>query len=159
LRDLITLREIRVEVVLPGEDGVGRDLAAECEAELHRPLDRSAVDHGQRSGETEADGARVRVLPRTEARLAAAEHLRLRLELHVDLEPDDRVPAGAHRSRSGTPSKPIACSSAWPAWKRVFSPNWRPISCKPTGSPSESPDGMLSPGNPARQEGIVITSH
>ena len=82
---------------------------------------------------------------------AAAEHLRPCLQLHVDLEPDDRLPGGhAHRSRSGTPSNPSACSSAWPARKSVFSPNCRPISCSPTGNPSERPDGTFRPGQPGQ---------
>src|SRR5262249_6284701 len=115
----------------------------------------------------EADGARVAVLARAETRRAAAEHLGPRLQLHMDLEAYDRLPRACNRAHAGTsprslvgtPSKPIACSSAWPARKSVFSPNCGPISCRPTGRPSESPDGMLSPGSPARQEGIVIRSH
>src|SRR5919204_3534165 len=63
-----------------------------------------------------------------------------------------------HRSRSGTVSKPIASSSAWPTRKSVFSENWGPISCSPTGSASESPHGIESPGRPARFGGIVSTS-
>src|SRR6266545_4390559 len=68
---------------------------------------------------------------------------------------DERLP---HRSRSGTVSNPIARSSACPARKSVFSPNCRPISCRPTGRPSLRPHGMERPGRPATQDGIVSRS-
>src|SRR6185312_17072761 len=112
--------------------------------------------HRQRPGEGEADRARVRVRRVEVGDLAPAEHLRSRLQVHVDLEPDYRFPA--HFSRSGTKSKPIARSSAWPARKSVFSENCGPISCSPAGNPSESPHGIESPGRPAMFDGIVRTS-
>ena len=89
------------------------------------------------------------------------------------LEADDRFPGQGSRGgsalgsrpgsdptrqRSGTVSNPIACSSAWPTRKSRFSPNCGPISCSPTGKPSERPHGMERPGSPARQDGIVRTS-
>ena len=40
----------------------------------------------------------------------------------------------------------------------MFSENCGPISCRPTGSPSERPHGTLSPGRPAMQDGIVSRS-
>ena len=101
---------VRIEVVLAVEDGPVGDLAAEGEPELDRLLDRRAVRHRQRAREGEADRAGLRVRPAAEAVRAAAEHLRPRLQLDVDLEADHRLPG--HRSRSGTGSKPIACSSA-----------------------------------------------
>ena len=42
--------------------------------------------------------------------------------------------------------------------KRPFSANCPPMSCSPTGSPSDSPHGMERPGNPARHDGIVSRS-
>src|SRR6516162_9271340 len=105
----------------------------------------------------EADRACVRVLAGAVLERAAAEHLGARLEVAVHLEPADELPI-THRNLSGTTSKPIACSSAWPTRKSVFSPNWGPINWSPTGMPSESPHGMLSPGSPAMQDGIVSRS-
>src|SRR2546423_13814669 len=67
---------------------------------------------------------------------------------------DDRL----HLSRSGTVSNPSARSSAWPTRKRVFSDSCGPTSWRPTGSPSLSPQGMLRPGTPAMQDGIVSRS-
>src|SRR5262249_47711108 len=63
-----------------------------------------------------------------------------------------------HLSRSGTKSKPIAVSSACATRKSAFSANCGPISCRPTGSPSDRPHGMFSPGSPAMFDGIVSTS-
>src|SRR5436305_11761454 len=104
--------------------------------------------------EADRTGARVRLRP--EARLAAAEHLRARLQVRVDLQADDGLPA--HLSRSGTVSKPVACSSAWPTRKSRFSENCGPISCSPTGSPSDNPHGIDSPGRPAMLGGIASRS-
>ena len=116
LGDLVRLRVVRVEVVLPVEDGPRRDLAPEREAELDRLLDRAPVRHGQRPREREADRAGLRVRRAAEAVLAAAEHLRPRLQLHVDLEADHRFPrrhcGSSSPNLSGTGSKPIAASRA-----------------------------------------------
>jgi hypothetical protein len=100
LGDLVALRIVRVEVVLAVEDGLLGDLAAEREAEQDRPLHRLAVRHRQRTRERQADRARVRVRRVEVCDLAAAEHLRPRLQVDVDLEPDDRFPV--HLRRSGT---------------------------------------------------------
>src|SRR5438067_997187 len=107
----------------------------------------------------EADGARERVRRLAEAGRAATEHLRARLQVDMHLEPDDGLPAVcAHRSPSGTKSNPSARSRAWPARKSVFSENCGPINWRPTGSPSERPHGIESPGIPAMFDGIVSTS-
>src|SRR3954451_15177341 len=68
-----------------------------------------------------------------------------------------------HRSRpdrkgAGTVSNPIACSRAWPTRKSVFSANCGPISCSPTGSPSDRPQGIERRGRPAMHDGIVSRS-
>src|SRR5205823_168780 len=112
------------------EDRLLGDLGAEREAELDRPLDRSAVRDRQRARVREADRARVGVRLRAEARLAAAEHLRPRPQVDVDLEADDGFPA--HRSRSGTKSNASAFSNACPARNSVFSASCGPISWSPT---------------------------
>src|SRR5262249_20124800 len=83
----------------------------------------------------------------------AVEHARALTEHPLDREHEVRRLIHdrpfRHRSRSGTVSKPSARSSAWPARKSVFSENCGPISCKPTGSPSERPHGIDRPGSPA----------
>ena len=101
LRYLVALRQVRVPVLLAVEDGSLGDPAAEGEPELDRPFDREPVRHGQRAGVREADRAGAGVLGVAEARSAAAEHLRPRLQVDVDLEPNDRLPrAHAHAPRS-----------------------------------------------------------
>ena len=92
LGDLVALRVVGVEVVLPAEDRARGDLGAEREAELDRPLDRRAIRDGERAGMGQADRAGARVLGRAEAGLAAAEHLRPRLQVDVDLQADHRLP-------------------------------------------------------------------
>src|SRR5262249_41674728 len=157
--DLVRLRQVGVVVVLAVEDCALGDLAVERDTELDALLDGPPVRNGQRTRERKADRADVRVRLRAELVRAATEHLRPRLELHVDLEPDDGFPAAAHdRSLVGTPSKASARSSACPARKSMFSENCGPISCRPTGRPSESPHGMLRPGRPAMHDGIVSRS-
>src|SRR5215471_10744791 len=69
-----------------------------------------------------------------------------------------RVDDRPHRSRSGTVSNASARSSTCPTRKTVFSASCGPISCSPTGSPLLSPHGMLIPGRPAMQDGIVSRS-
>ncbi len=92
LGDLVALGQVGIEVVLAVEDRVRRDLAAEREAELHGPVHGLAVEHGQRAGMREADRAGARVRLGAPLVRAAAEHLRARLQLHVDLEADDGFP-------------------------------------------------------------------
>ena len=56
-------------------------------------------------------------------------------------------------------SKPAASSSTPAARSTVASSNGRPISCRPSGSPSaDSPAGTEMPGRPARLAGTVNTS-
>src|SRR5207249_11902921 len=81
LGDLITLGEVRVEIVLPGEDAPLRDLGADGQARHDREPDRALVQHGKHARESEADRADLRVGPRAELRAAAAENLRLGPEL------------------------------------------------------------------------------
>src|SRR3954451_6667683 len=161
LADLVALRQVGIEVVLAVED------RARCELALERQSDHQPEVHGlgvgdrERAGVAEADraGARVRLLAEREG--AAAEHLRARLQLHVDLEADDRLVVAfrelvaAHR---GTPSKPISRSSAYAASKIRFSLNAGPASCTPTGRPSDSPPGIEIAGMPASDIGTVSTS-
>src|SRR5262249_55101385 len=151
------LRVVRIEVVLAVEHGAGGDLAPERQAELDRLLDCPLVRHGKGAGECEAYRAGLGVRRSAEPVRAAAEHLRPGLELDVDLQPDHRFPGG-HRIRSGIGSNPISASSAAAILNSTFSENCGPISCNPAGSPSESPQGIESPGSPAMFDGIVSRS-
>src|SRR5436305_4128901 len=83
LGDLVRLRAVGIEVVLAVEDRPRRDLAVERESDHHPEVDRALVEHRQRAGKREARGAGVDVRRIAERQLAAAEHLRPRLELDV----------------------------------------------------------------------------
>ena len=89
LRDLVTLRQVGVGVVLAIELGELRDLTAERQPGEDRVRDRLLVDHGQRAGQPERDRVdqRVRLAVEVVAR-AVGEHLRLGAELTVHLETD-----------------------------------------------------------------------
>ena len=113
LADLVALRQVGIEVVLAVEDRPRRELAAQRQPDHQAVVDRLGVGHRQRAGQAEADRAGARVRRLAERQLAAAEHLRPRAELDVDLQADDGLVVGhARRSRAGELSKPIACSSA-----------------------------------------------
>ena len=94
LGDLEVLRHVRIEVVLPGEDGAA-DVGADRAAEADRPLDGALVDHRQRAGQAEGDRVDVRVGLVAEPVRRTREHLRGGRQLGVDLEAAHQLPAGA----------------------------------------------------------------
>src|SRR5712692_611515 len=93
LRDLIPLRQVGIEVVFPGEDGLLVDFATGGDRRAQRQLDRLAVHDGQRSGIAEADRTDLRIRRRAEAGGTAAEDLGGREEPGVYLEANDGFPA------------------------------------------------------------------
>ncbi len=115
LADLIVLRHVRVEVVLPVEHRAVRDRAlqrlADAQRELHRPL----AEHRQRAGQPQAHRADVRVGLGAELVLARAEQLRRRGQLDVHLEADHRLPRrggrGGHARLPPCPNVPIRARS------------------------------------------------
>ena len=75
-----------------------------------------ALSTGSAPGRPEADRAGVDVRRVAERQLAAAEHLRPRLQLDVDLEADHGLASCVSAPRrAASQSKPIACSSAYAA--------------------------------------------
>ena len=89
LGDLVALRQVGIEVVLPREDRVGVDRAAERERRPHGELHGAAVQDRQRAGQPEADGTGAVFGVGAEPRAAAAEDLGGGQQLRVDLEADD----------------------------------------------------------------------
>ena len=77
LADLVTLRQIRVEVVLAGKDRFCGDLATNGETELDRAFDRAAVQYRQHARQGQVDGASLRVGRGTERRRGARKNLGL----------------------------------------------------------------------------------
>jgi hypothetical protein len=89
LGDLVALRKIRVEVVLARETGVGVNGRSDGLREPQPERDGVAVQNGKRSRKAETDRARGLVRGGSDRDRTRAEDLRSRLELSVDLEPDD----------------------------------------------------------------------
>ena len=89
LRCLEVLRQVWIVVVLAVKLAVLVDRAVERQTRLDGELDDALVEHGQDAGKPQAHGADLRVLLGAELRGAAAENLRVRLELAVDLKTDD----------------------------------------------------------------------
>src|SRR5690606_36309378 len=85
LADLVVLRHVRIEVVLPGEPTPRSDLTTQREADPDGVLHRRRVEDRQRARQTEAGRAHLGVRGRAEARGATTEHLRGRAELDVHL--------------------------------------------------------------------------
>ncbi len=90
LGDLVPLREVGVEVVLAGEDGLLGDVAVEREPGHHAQLYGLLVGDRQRARVPEADRAGVRVRRLAVGHPAAAEHLGRRRKVDVELQPYDR---------------------------------------------------------------------
>ena len=117
LGDLVALGQVGIEVVLAVEHRARRRAREPSARPIISPKwTARALTTGSAPGQPQAHRAGVGVGRIAERQLAAAEHLRPRLELDVDLQPDDGLVARrrvrlAHR-RAALPSKPIACSSA-----------------------------------------------
>src|SRR5207249_6822166 len=92
--DLVVLRHIGIEVVLPVEDRVRRYLAIKCQPDLDDPFEGLAVGNRQGTWVPHADRAYVRVRVGSESVQAAAEHLGSSVQLDVALEPYDCFPPG-----------------------------------------------------------------
>ncbi len=90
LRDLVVLRHVRVEVILPVELGVAGHRAVEQKTRERGQPQRLLVGHGQHPRQAQAHRADVGIGRRAKLVGAAAPHLRLRLELDVGFQADDR---------------------------------------------------------------------
>src|ERR1700686_1843611 len=166
LRDLISLGQVRIEGVLAVELREFRNLAVEREGGADGRLDRFPVDHRERSWESEADRAGVRVGRRHEVvGRAPAEHLALRQHLGMDLEPDDHFEARGHRHQATARingdwswRKSAAASNAKATCSIVSSRNPGAMTCRPIGRPSATPHGTEMPQTLPRFAGMVIMS-
>src|SRR5262249_2870856 len=162
LADLVALRQVRIEVVLPRPDADRVDAALERPAHPHRELHHLLVQDAQHAGHAQADLAGVRVGWRAELGGAAAEDLAPGQELGVHLEPDDRLEVGhAHAAPRGGVRRWKSCSrsNARPMRRTRASSQGRPRISRPMGRFAlVKPQGMLIPGRPARLHGSVKTS-
>src|SRR5439155_14278283 len=138
LGDLVVLRHVRVVVVFAREAARVVHATVERERGADAELDRAAVDDGKHARHSLADRARLAVRRRPEGRRTAAEHLRPREELRVDLEADDglhwsggretgfhrRWPAGGAVWLRGWPAGGAVWLRGWPAGGAVWHRGW-----------------------------------
>ena len=92
LRDLISLGQVGIEIVLAREDGVRVNLATVGDGRAQRQLHRFAVQHRQRSRISEANGADAGVGWGAEGRGAGTENFRRRQKTGMHFQTDDRFP-------------------------------------------------------------------
>src|SRR5438093_80635 len=90
LRDLITLRQVRIKVVLAGKDRRLMNRTAEGDRRADRVVNGGAVENRQRAGQTETDRTDVGVGRRAESGTTSTKDLGGGQELGVDLETDNR---------------------------------------------------------------------
>ena len=92
LRDLVALRQVGIEVVLPVEHRFVVDLRLEAEAGADRLPDAFLVDHRQHAGHRRVDQRDIGVGRRAERRRGAGKELGLRRHLRMHFEADDHLP-------------------------------------------------------------------
>ena len=151
LGDLVVLGDVGIEVALAVELADAGDLAVEQHAGHGAQAHGLAVEGRQRAGIAEADRADLRVGLGAGLRGAAAEHLRARLELDMDLESDgDLVVHGRSSARRPAVSQAAAMRNTRP------SANAGPSTWSPTGRPAAvAPAGTETAQTPARLAGTV----
>ncbi len=92
LADLIALRQVGIEIILPVEAGIGVDLRLQAEAGTDSLLDAILVDHGQHAGHCRIDQRHIAVGVRTKRRGRARKQLRIGRDLSMDFEAHDQFP-------------------------------------------------------------------
>jgi hypothetical protein len=101
LADLVTLGQVRIEVVLTIEDRDRVDCRADRDAECHGHAHSFAIQHGQRARQREVHRAGLAVGGRAERGAGAREKLRVGCQLDVHLQADHAFPWAAHARASG----------------------------------------------------------
>ncbi len=77
LGDLISLRQVGIEIVLPRKNRARLDGAPQRQSDSHRQFDDLTIQHRERSRKPETHGAHVRVRGRPERGGTPAEDFRL----------------------------------------------------------------------------------
>ena len=110
LADLIALRQVGIEIVLPVEHRLQIDLGLEPEPRAHRLPHAFGIDHRQHAGHRGIDQRHVRVRRAAELGRGAGEQLGIGGDLGMDLHADDDFPVAGRaadevrcRSRSCSP--------------------------------------------------------
>jgi hypothetical protein len=91
LRNLISLRQVWIEIILAGEDAFRMDLAAESQSHADRQFHRFLVQHRERTRLTRANRADVAIRLGSDRidNFTSAKHLGFSEQLSVDFESDD----------------------------------------------------------------------
>ena len=92
LADLIALRQIRVEIILPVEARPGIDLRIERHAGAHRLADAFLIGHRKHAGQRGVDKATCVFGSAPNSVAAPEKSLALLGDLGMDLEPDHDLP-------------------------------------------------------------------
>ena len=108
-RNLIALGKVRVEIILAGEARARLNRAIDGERGAHGEIERLLIEHRQGAGQAEAHGTRIRIRRVAKARRAAAERLRQRVKLRVNLEADHGFVSRHHVRRQ---ARRFLCGSA-----------------------------------------------
>jgi hypothetical protein len=107
LADLVSLRQVRVEVVFAREDRAPVDRAVHRQAKTHGMLERGAVEHRQRAGQRKVYRRRLRIRRRAKVGGRAGKNLAPGEQVRVSLHADDDFPAHGYLA-------PWRSSSQWP---------------------------------------------
>jgi hypothetical protein len=86
VRNLIILRHVWIEIILPVELADRRDVAFEHETGEDRHAQSFVIHHGQGARQPEANRTSIRVRFCAKFNRTRAKHLRARLELNVDFK-------------------------------------------------------------------------
>ena len=126
LADLVTLGQVRIEIVLARKHAAWRDVGPDGQSKPDRPLYRAPVHYRQCSGQGQINGAGLGVGLGAKSRGCATENLRSGGELGVGFKTnDDFVPAhqGANLRRRG--GCRVACHGQNPGGLRL----WWSVTC------------------------------
>ena len=92
LRYLVGLREIAEGVVLPVKLDLREDAPSKSQSCLNRLVEAVLIQHWQHTRQSKINKVRMRVGAGICLAESRGEHLVLRLDLHVDSEPDSQLP-------------------------------------------------------------------
>ena len=91
LGNLVSLRQVRIKIILAGEDGGLTHLAIQGLRRQYSKLHCFPVQHRQRSRQSQAHWADIGIGWSAELSGASAEYFGCRQELDMDLQPDHRL--------------------------------------------------------------------
>ena len=92
LADLVALRQIRIEIVLPVEPAPAMDFSVQAQPSADRLLDAELIDHRQHARHRRIDQRHMRIRRTAIGGAGAGKELRVRAHLRVHFEPADNFP-------------------------------------------------------------------